>query len=163
MHQPKGGHIMRRFIATAIISVLGAAMPAECAAAGEPPTSADATFTQTGLCTFPVLFELSGKAKTIMLPGGRTLMTSPGLHATLTNVDAPENTETFVITSAFHMSVLDNGDMVTVTTGRSLLFDPVAGFVLAIGRFSFVFDAQNNLVQPLSGEGQLIDVCELLS
>jgi hypothetical protein len=28
---------------------------------------------------------------------------------------------------------------------------------------SFAFDAQGNLIQPLAGEGQLVDICALLS
>jgi hypothetical protein len=51
----------------------------------------------------------------------------------------------------------------TVATGRNLLGDPDAGLVIAIGDFSFVFDAKGNLIQPLTGEGQLIDVCEALA
>jgi hypothetical protein len=39
----------------------------------------------------------------------------------------------------------------------------VAGFVLAIGHFSFVFDSNGNLIQPLTGQGQLIDVCGLIN
>ena len=53
--------------------------------------------------------------------------------------------------------------MQTVYTGRNLIFDPEVGFVLAIGRFSDVVDEEGNLMQSLSGKGQLIDVCELLS
>jgi hypothetical protein len=34
--------------------------------------------------------------------------------------------------------------------------------VLAIGNFSFVFDAGGNLIQPLEGKGQLIDACALI-
>ena len=49
-----------------------------------------------------------------------------------------------------------------LTRGRNLLSDPVAGTVIAIGNFSFVVDAEGNLVQPLEGEGPLIDVCALL-
>ncbi len=81
---------------------------------------------------------------------------------TLTNLDNPENQETLNITGAFHQTTLENGDVVTVATGRNLLGDPEAGFVLAIGDFSFVFDKEGNLIQPLSGEGQLIDICALL-
>ena len=51
---------------------------------------------------------------------------------------------------------------VTESTGRSLLFDPQAGFVLAIGNFSYVFDAGGNLIQPLEGLGQLIDACAMI-
>jgi hypothetical protein len=32
-----------------------------------------------------------------------------------------------------------------------------------MGTFSIVFDAEGNLIQPLQGSGQLIDVCSLLS
>jgi hypothetical protein len=67
------------------------------------------------------------------------------------------------ITGSFHQSTDEEGNVVTVATGRNILGDPEAGFVLAIGNFSYVFDADNNLVQPLQGEGQLIDICELLS
>ena len=99
----------------------------------------------------------SGKAKTLQLPGGRFIFTSPGLTATLTNVESGEQ-ETVVITGAFHQTTLENGDVVTEATGRNLLGDPEAGFVIAVGNFSYVFDAEDNLVQPLQGEGQLIDV-----
>jgi hypothetical protein len=58
---------------------------------------------------------------------------------------------------------MENGDVVTVLTGLNVAGDPEAGFVLAKGRFSYVFDADGNLIQPLQGEGQLIDICTLLS
>jgi hypothetical protein len=69
---------------------------------------------------------------------------------------------TLNITGVFHQTTLENGDVQTVSTGRSILGDPEAGFVLAIGNFSFVFNEKGKLVQPLSGEGRLIDICELL-
>ena len=53
--------------------------------------------------------------------------------------------------------------MVTVMTGRNFAIDPEAGTTVVIGRFSFVFDAEGNLIQPQTGTGQRIDVCELLS
>lgn len=115
-----------------------------------------------GNCEFPVRLEYSGKAKTLQLPGERFIFTSPELTATLTNLDTGKR-ETVVITGAFHQTTLENGDVVTEATGRNLLGDPNAGFVIAVGNFSYVFDAEGNLVQPLTGEGQLIDVCELLS
>jgi hypothetical protein len=51
----------------------------------------------------------------------------------------------------------------TRITGRNLPFDPVRGVNLTIGNFSFVFDAEGNLLQSFEGKGQVIDVCELLS
>jgi hypothetical protein len=148
------------FAATLLMSVT----PRVNALQKGPPTDVDETpFTVEGLCAFPVQFVLQGKAKTIESSGGRTIATSPGLSATLTNVANPENEAVLNITGVFHISVLENGDVKTVVTGRNLLNDPEAGFVLAIGTFSFIFDAAGNLIQPLTGQGQLIDVCSLLS
>jgi hypothetical protein len=116
-----------------------------------------------GECAFPVQFQQDGKAKTIGLPGGRFIATSPGLHATLTNLNSPAKSVTLNITGVFHQSTDANGDTLTVVTGRNLLGDPDAGFVLAIGSYSFKFDAAGNLVQPLAGTGQLIKICPLIS
>jgi len=135
---------------------------------GTPPTGvsnsqdlpAGAVF---GECAFPVRFESNGKAGTITLPGGRFIFTSPGLDATLTNLNDTTKSVTLNITGTFHQSTDSNGDTVTVVTGRNLLGDPDAGFVLAIGSFSFKFDASGNLVQPLAGHGQLTKVCTLIS
>ncbi len=139
------------------------APPIAIAAAQGRPTDVDETPFTIEDCDFPIRVVLSGKAKTIELPGGRTIFTSPGLKATLTNLNN-ENQKTVGITGALHQRILQNGDVETVATGRSILFEPiVAGLVLAIGRFSFVFDEEGNLVQPLQGKGQLIDVCELLA
>lgn len=57
--------------------------------------------------------------------------------------------------------------MTTRITGRNLPFDPVRGVNLTIGNFSFVFDAEGNLIKafddPPAGNGQVIDVCALLA
>lgn len=115
-----------------------------------------------GRCDFPIRFAVDGKAQELVLPGGRFIYTSPGLTATLTNLSTGKQV-TLSITGAFHQTTLANGDVVTEATGRNLLGDPQAGFVLAIGDYSYVFDKKGNLVQPLTGEGQLVDVCGLLS
>ena len=142
-------------------------MPIALVSAQGPPTNADATFKASdlglALCEFDILFEVSGKANMIVLPGGGLILTSPGLHATLTNLANEENQVTLNITGAFHNTTLENGNMQTVYTGRSLFFDPLEGFVLLIGKFTGVADASTNmLVQPLEGNGQKIDVCGLL-
>ena len=143
------------------------APPIATAAAQGPPIEVDQTpFTVTTFCDFPIEVVLSGKAKRIDLPGGRTILTAPGLTVTLTNLDNG-NRETLNITGAEHQRTLENGDVEHVLTGRGAVFDPFIpgfqGFVLLIGRFSFVVDAQGNLVQPLQGTGQRIDICELLA
>jgi hypothetical protein len=103
-----------------------------------------------------------GKAKTITLPGDRSIVTSPGLDVTLTNLLDPSKTVTVNITGAFHQSTTQTGDALTVVTGRNLIGDPEVGLVLAIGNFSYVFRG-SVLVQPLMGLGQLIHVCTLIS
>ena len=129
-----------------------------------PPEHFTDSFPIEGICEFPVLVELNGKAKTIELPGGSTLFTSPQLTATFTNLDNPSHTETLGITGAIRQTLLANGDVELVFTGRNLVigFDSIAGFVITIGRFTVAFDADFNVTQPLTGNGQTINVCELL-
>ena len=119
-----------------------------------------------GSCVFPIQLDLSGKAKTIELPNGAFIFTSPDLNVTITNLDNGEQAS-FNITGAFHQTTDPvTGDVTTVITGRNLPFDPKAGVNLTIGNFSFVFDAEGNLIQSFEdtdGKGQVIDVCALLA
>ena len=137
--------------------------PVPIALAQARPIEVDETPFQVPFCGFPVLVVLSGKGKTIELGGGRTILTAPGLTATLTNLDNG-NQESINITGAVHQGVLESGEVVQVFTGRNALFDPIApGLVLTIGRFSVVLDANGNVVQPLEGSGRQVDVCALLA
>ena len=148
-----------------LILTLCAVCPMTTAVAQQgPPENFTDSFPIEGICEFPVLVELNGKAKAIELPGGSTLFTSPQLTATFTNLDNPSHSETLGITGAISQTLLANGDVELVFTGRNLVigFDPIAGFVITIGRFSVAFDADFNLTQPLMGNGQMINVCELL-
>jgi len=155
----------KMFSSVLAVLALGLAFGRLSVAAPNPPEDVDQTITipAGGVCAFGVEILLTGKAKTIDLPGDRFIFTSPGLNATLTNLDDPSKQVTLNITGAFHQTTKQDGSVVTVSTGRSLLFDPQAGFVLAIGNFSFVFDADGNLIQPLEGQGQLIDACALIA
>ena len=166
---------MRRSIMLALIALLALAVAAPMAVAAAPPNPnagapvpVDATPTDLpagavfGRCDFPIRYQLSGKAKLLTLPGGRFITTAPNQTATLTNLNTGKKV-TLNITGVFNQTTDENGNVVTMATGRNLLGDPQAGFVLAIGNFSYVFDAKGNLVQPLQGQGQLIDVCGLLS
>jgi hypothetical protein len=153
-------------LAAAVIFTALACWPAATtvdARQGRPDDVAD-SFPVEGICAFPVLVELRGKAKAIALPGGSTLFTSPGLTATLTNLDDPSKQETLGITGAIRETALENGDVELVFTGRNLIidFDPVAGFVITAGQFSVAFDAGFNVTRPLSGNGRVINVCTLL-
>ncbi|HKZ79852.1 MAG TPA: hypothetical protein VJ124_16385 [Pyrinomonadaceae bacterium] len=159
---------MRRNITNIALILL--LIPLSCNLAGRtaaqgPPTDFHDAFEIAGICEFTVMVELNGKAKTIELNGERTIFTSPGLTATLTNLDDPASETTIGITGAFHQTIRGNGDTEFVVTGRNLLIgvDPEAAFVLTIGTFSFTFDPAFNVVGPLTGNGQVINVCELLS
>src|SRR5262245_42940869 len=104
---------------------------------GSPPTEVStsddlpANFFKPGSCDFPIRVETRGKSKTIAVSPNRSIVTSPGLKAVVTNLDDPSQVVTLSVTGAFHQSIQPNGDMVFRVTGRNLLGDPEAGFVLA--------------------------------
>jgi hypothetical protein len=112
-------------------------------------------------CAFPVLLEVSGKVKFIDFGGGNTLLTSPGLSATLTNLNEPSHQVTIGITGAVHEEVLANGDVVFVFTGRNLLSGPDVDFILTIGRFTGTMTAAGEF-SGITGEGRVVDICALL-
>ena len=167
---------MRRTIMIALIALLALAIAAPTVLArnvnGVAPTnvSSDPIVVNPGdypgSCDFPFQLDFSGKAKTIDRPGDVFIFTAPDLNVTVTNLDndkqATFNEATFNVTGTLEQTTLANGDVVTVARGRNFLIDPEAGTVIAIGDFSFVFNAKGELIQPLEGEGQLIDVCAAL-
>ena len=149
-------HRSRFVVAAAAAALASSAAPAFAG----PPQPADQTIDLAAgaACTFPVEPVLTGKTKTIDLPGGRTIVTAPGQDVTVTNQDNGRSV-TLSITGAFHVTTRPNGDVVTVATGRNALLDPVAGFVLTEGLFTSTFDPDGNLIAPLSGTGRVTDIC----
>jgi hypothetical protein len=154
----------RRMLALAlgVALVLVAAVLLPKAVSAAPPAPAHTTLITVGSCDFPVRIDTDGKAKPIELPGGRMILTSPGLRATLTNLAEPANQVSYLITGAYHQTELANGDLVVVTTGRALLFDQSFGMFLTVGRFTFRLDDEGSFVQPPTGKERKIDVCERL-
>ena len=155
-------------VVSVILALVVAAPMAFAESQGGAPEDASGTIVVNpgdypGSCGFRFSLELSGKGKMIELPSEGVILTSPGLDVTITNLDKPENQATFNITGSVHQSTSENGDVTTVLTGRNFAIDPEAGTTVVIGRFSFIFDAEGNLVQHQMGTGQRIDVCELLS
>jgi hypothetical protein len=164
---------VKRAIVLALSVILALTMAAPTVLArsvnGEAPEEFSGTVPFPSTCDFPLKVEVSGKAKTIVLPDGAvvgvtSIGTSPGLDVTVTNVTTGEQA-TFNITGAFHNSAdtPNPGQVTTVSTGRSLFYDPVAGTVIAIGNFTIVYNSDFTVATPLEGEGQLIDVCALLA
>jgi hypothetical protein len=157
---------MRR-IAVLAISLFVALSVGGSFGAQKPPTDVSGTFEVSGLCDFDVRFDITGKGSTIFLPGGSFIMTSPGLMATLTNLDAPDHQVTLNVTGSITITQLADGTTEAVMTGRNLFFDPRVGFVLLIGHWRAVTNRPpsegGTLIEDLDGNGQLIDVCALLS
>ncbi len=154
-----------------LISVLGVTLAVVVAvvlpkaASAAPPDAVNFSVITVGSCDFPVRMDIMGKAKTVELPGGRTIVTSPGARATLTNLADPANQVSYFISGAYHETNQTDDDLVeVVTTGRVLLFDRSFGMFLAIGRFTFGFDEEEGSFDPSpTGTGRMIDVCASLS
>ncbi len=121
-------------------------------------------FTVRGACDFPVLVESSGRIKYIDLPNGDFLVKYPGDRITLTNKKDPTHQLTYVATGTVHVTELENGDLLLVTTGRSvfLIQDKNIGILVPIGRFTTVIDEKGNFSPP-TGHGRLIDACARLA
>jgi hypothetical protein len=156
-----------RLVVTSLILAL-TGIPTFSIAAPNPPEQINVTFDINvgdlpASCAFPIRISAEGKSKTIALPDNRFILTSPGLKATVTNLANPSRLVTLNITGAFHQRTDPDGSVVTVVTGRNFLTDPLAGVVLAIGSFSYAFDASGNVIQPLAGSGQLINICSLIN
>ncbi|RNC67438.1 MAG: hypothetical protein ED859_14495 [Desulfuromonadales bacterium] len=158
-----------RFLAFSLLLGASIVLGGQIACAGgSPPTeiswSVDlpANWLAPGVCAFPINVSVSGNAATIILPGNRSIITAPGQQAVVTNLADPSKSVQLNIPGTFHQTTKQNGDVVTVVTGRNLLGDPQAGFVLAIGTFSYIFDSSGNLIQPLTGKGKLNDVCAMI-
>jgi hypothetical protein len=124
----------------------------------------------SAICGFPVQVVSDGKLKEIVLPGDRIIVTGPGFTVTLTNLTSGR-TERLVLTGSLHRTTLPNGNFDYVWIGLNIVaFDDsfpniFANSVLLItGRYSLVVDpATGGIVQALHGNGQIIDLCDVLS
>jgi hypothetical protein len=162
----KGGFVQLSKLTAPSLVVVAAATLLSGPLLGAKPEDVNVTIPlEAGdACAFPVEIALQGKSKLIELPGGGSIVTSPGQFATVKNLSPPFKQVSLNITGAFHISPQPDGSILTRYSGRNLILDVEAGFVLAIGNFSFVSDATGNAVLvPLTKQGgQLIDVCALI-
>jgi len=108
-----------------------------------------------------VLYEVSGKTKVIELPNGDTLFKNPGSRVTLTNLETGKQV-TYVATGTMRLTESENGELLLITTGRTVLSDENIGILVPIGRFTLVIDEEGNFSQP-TGNGRLIDACAQLA
>ena len=112
-------------------------------------------------CGFPVLYEVSGKTKVIELPSGDTLFKNPGSRVTLTNLETGKQV-TYVATGTIRLTESEDGELLLITTGRTVLSDENIGILVPIGRFTLVIDEEGHFSQPM-GNGRLIDACAQLA
>src|SRR5215211_650442 len=119
----------------AVALALVAALVAAEGASAAPPQPINYSDTAEGYCTFPVLFEQTGKVQVHReLPGGEILVTGHR-PITLTNLDEPEN-QLIDRGGGFagRITTLENGDALVVATGHNFLFGPGEGIFMTVGR-----------------------------
>jgi hypothetical protein len=167
--RPKKGNTMRSLRNSAVAAAALLALPLAAIAQQSPPGPANTIFTVPAnsaywACEFDLQIQLLGKGGWLTLPGGRfiSISTSPGLKATLTNLQNG-NAATFNVTGSSRQSIDAYGNNVYNWTGRNLMGDPTTGLVLAIGDYSYTFDSSGQtLLKPLSGTGRMINACQLV-
>jgi hypothetical protein len=153
----------RRFLLALGTLGLAAALwaPAPVGAQQSPPSPADATILFPGtfnfrICpSFDVRIDVQGKQGILTLPGGTTIVTSPALKATVTNLATGEQVD-LNITGTTQISPLGNqvflGSNLVL---RAIKFGDTTNMLAYVkGRFTF---------PPFSGVGTLTDICALLA
>jgi hypothetical protein len=154
----------RRFLMALGTLVLAAAVwaPAPAGAQQSPPSPADASIFFPGdtfdfrICpSFDVRIDVQGKQGILALPDGTTIVTSPALKATVTNLATGEQVD-LNITGTTQISA--SGDQVFLGSNlvlRAVRFGDTTNTLAYVkGRFTF---------PPFSGVGTLTDICVLLA
>ena len=137
--------------ALALIVALLVLVPKAASAAPPEPVTFPPLELGEEYCGFPVLYEVSGKTKVIELPSGDTL----------TNLETGKQV-TYVATGTIRLTESENGELLLITTGRTVLSDENIGILVPIGRFTLVIDEEGHFSQPM-GNGRLIDACAQLA
>ena len=130
---------------------------------GSPPSGFTQTVTFPGICGFDVQATVTGKQGVISLPSGGSIVTGPvdlrHLHESLRS-DEKRDPE-------YHRSIPhlvdQNGNTIVTVTGRGAAADPSFGLVLLVGEFTLVFDPQGNIISGPTGNGQIINICQLIN
>jgi hypothetical protein len=139
--------------------------PAPVGAQEAPPSPVDATiFFREGvpgefrICpSFDVRIDVQGKQGILALPGGTTIITSPALKATVTNLATGEQVH-LNITGTTQISPTGDqvflGSNLVIRTVHNVPPDTTNTLAYVQGRFTF---------PPFSGVGKLTDICVLLA
>ena len=169
-------------LAVSVVLVLVVAAPTAFARTQSPPYPIDETpliLPAKGdpdayeylSCEFPVSLVRSGIEKDVQLPSvtGSFTIIQAGHESTLTNLDTGKQV-TLKDTGTLVMgAVKGEPSLIRETlTGTNLVGSEETGFALITGHFTQIETGNEDgtgwiIIQPLSGEGQITDVCALLS
>jgi len=130
---------------------------------GSPPGPFNQTLTFPGICGFDVQATVTGKQGVISLPSGGVIVTGPATFGTFRNLSDPTKNVTLTMTGVFHVSFDQNGNTIVTATGRNVAEDPSFGLLALLGEFTFVFDPQGNIISGPTGNGQIINICQLIN
>jgi hypothetical protein len=164
-----GKRMMASFIASGMLLTVGGtagAIPPEPADPEPFTVPADESCGDFGV-TFQVL---RGKDGFKELPGRRTITIAPGLTIRVTNDETGESV-VLKIQGSFHETYPAPNVIQSKLTGRNLLFGPEVfddepGILLFVGRFDVTItidDEDIGLFDDISGNGQITDICAVLS
>lgn len=152
----------RVLMAVVVVGLLaaGAWASPHASAQPEPPVPISGSFTLEDICAFDVRIDFDGKAGVVVLPNGTVIVTSPGLKATVTNL---EDGNQVSLSIPGPVSMLPSGEAVFLGPSlviRSAQFgDNTEALVYTTGRFTFLAGR----VPPFSGVGRLTDICAALT
>jgi hypothetical protein len=156
-------HIVAACLVLAVLGPPAAELARASEGRGGPPIFYQGTIILPGICGFDVQVSGSFRQGVISLPGGDLLITNPENFPTFTNLSDPSKHVTLSNTGPVRISPDQNGNIVVVTTGRSVLYDPSYGLKFLIGEWTFTVDANTgDLIDGPTGSGQIIDICALI-
>ena len=152
----------------ALLFVLGLAVTPRAVAAQSANGVAPEAFTQEVIfeageaCQRPTSLVIEGTIKEINA-GDKTIIIGPRARATVTNLSNPSNPVTLNIPGSFHVQEQPDRSVLYQVDGRNLLWGGTLPFLtLTVGTFTFTLDALGNEIEPLAGNGQIIDVCQMI-
>ena len=156
-------HMVAACLVLAVLGPPAAELTTASNGRGGPPIFYQGTIILPGICGFDVQVSGSFRQGVISLPGGDLLITNPENFPTFTNLSDPSKHVTLSNTGPVRISADQNGNVVVVSTGGSVLYAPSYGLKFLIGEWTFTIDANTgDLIDGPTGNGQIIDICTLI-
>ncbi len=131
-------------------------------AASPQPVHDDVVGAPGEFCAFAEALHYEGKIKVIDLPGGRTIVTSPGLTVTATNLATGKSVSLSITGPGFDAPRADG--LIDVTLNGRNLMSGEGSTQLLVGRTTLVLDPTTGLaVAPPTPPARVVDVCALIA